>query len=187
MNPIKSNRLAWSVAVASLALWATSAPVTLGQVASGTVRLLDQTTTDDTSISISDSDDTTTTTSDSSTQSVCPTAVALPPAVAQLLAPTPTPVTVAAPAPAGQDGTFHICGADTQAESAIAQLVAGRGFSATLTARGDGCADLTVHPNGQVSSGSSSSNLSVGVGSGRTLSIQIVSEAGVTHASITSR
>jgi len=183
MNPFKSNRLAWSVAVASIALWATSAPITLGQVASGTVRLLDQATTDDTSISISD--ETATMASDSSTQSVCPTPVALPPAVAQLL--PPTPVTGSVPVPAGQDGTFHICGADTQAEGAIAQLVAGRGFSATLTARGDGCADLTVHPNGQVGNGSSTSNLSVGVGSGRTLSIQIASEAGETHASITSR
>ena len=185
MNPFKSNRLAWSVAVASVALWATSAPVSFGQVASGTVRLFDQTnTTDETSIVVDDAS-----TNDISAQSAaCPTppAVApetLPTVIAQLL---PTLVPVTPPAPAGQDGTFHLCGADRNAEGAIAQLVAGRGFSATLTARGDGCADLTVRPFGEAGSGSSSSNLSVSLGSGRTLSIQIVSERGATRASITS-
>jgi len=186
MNPLKSNLLAWSVAIASLALWATSAQVSFGQVASGTARLFDQSTTstDDTSIVI-DSDPST---NDISTQNaVCPTpfpAPVVPPAIAQLL---PTLVPLTPPAPSGQDGTYHICGADSGAERAIEQLVAGRGFSATLTARGDGCADLTVHPSGQVSNGSSSSNLSVSLGSGRTLSIQIVSEQGATRASITSR
>ena len=52
---------------------------------------------------------------------------------------------------------------------------------------GDGCADLTIHPTSQLANGSSSSNLSVSLGAGRNLSIQIVSTQGATHATITVR
>jgi hypothetical protein len=86
--------------------------------------------------------------------------------------------------PSAQEGTFHLCGADPQAEQAIEQLIAGRSFSTSLTARGDGCADLTVRVTGQNAAGSATSNLSVSLGSGQTLSIQIVSERGATRVSI---
>jgi hypothetical protein len=188
MNPLKSNRLAWSVAAASLALWATTAPVSFGQVALGNARLFDQQqtqTTDDTTLAI-DTDTTITANDTAAENAPCPT---VPPAVAQLvptviaqLVPTPVTPTVGS----DQSGTFHICGPDPQTERAIEQLVAGRGFSSTLSARGDGCADLIVRPTGQVGSGSSSSNVSVSLGSGRTLSIRIVSDQGATHVSITS-
>jgi hypothetical protein len=189
MNPFKSNRVAWSVAVAALALWATSAPVSWGQVAFGSAHLFEQDqdqtqTPEDTARAIDPNaidDDT------AAQTSPCPT---LPPAIAELVPPAiaqlvPTPAIP--PVTSSQAGTFHLCGPDSQAERAIEQLVAGRGFNSTLTARGDGCADLTVSPSGQTSSGSSTSNLSVSIGSGRTLSIKIVSEQGATHASITSR
>ena len=189
MNPLKSNRLAWSVAVASLALWATSAPVSWGQVAWGHARLVDQEqtqTTDDTTLAI-DTDINTTANDTGAQNAPCPT---VPPAIAQLvptviaqLVPTPVTPNVAS----GQAGTFHICGPDPQAERAIEQLVAGRGFSSTLSAGGDGCAELIIRPSGQVGSGSNSSNVSVSLGSGQSLSIQIVSDQGATHASITTR
>jgi hypothetical protein len=95
------------------------------------------------------------------------------------------PVIVAPPIAPGQEGNFHLCGTDAQAAQAIEQLIAGRGFSARLTSRGEGCADLNIKvtsPDG--TSGRASSNLSVSLGAGRGLSIQIVSEGGVTHASI---
>jgi hypothetical protein len=189
MNPLKSNRLAWSVAVAALALWATSAPISWGQVAFGSAHLFDQDQTQtpedtaraiDTDISNTIADDTAAQTAPCAT---LPPAIAelVPPAIAQLV---PTPVIP--PVTSGQARTFHLCGPDAQVERAIEQLVAGRGFNSTLSARGDGCADLTVSPSGQAGSGSSTSNLSVSIGSGRTLSIKIVSEQGATHASITS-
>jgi hypothetical protein len=189
MNPLKSNRLAWSVAVAALALWATSTPVSWGQVALGSARLFDQQqtqTTDDTTLA-TDTDINTTANGTVAESAPCPT---VPPAVAQLV-PTviaqlvPTPVTPSAAS--DQPCTFHICGPDPQTERAIEQLVAGRGFSSTLSAGGDGCADLIIRPGGQIGSGSSSSNVSVSLGSGRTLSIRIVSDQGTTHASITSQ
>ena len=45
-----------------------------------------------------------------------------------------------------------------------------------MTSRGDGCADLTIRATGQTASGSATSNLNVSLGSGRNLSIQIVSD-----------
>jgi hypothetical protein len=92
---------------------------------------------------------------------------------------------VAPPVAAGQEGNFHMCGPDAQAAQVIEQLIAGRGFSARLTSHGDGCADLAIKVTSPDStSGRASSNLSVSLGAGRGLSIQIVSEGGVTHASI---
>jgi hypothetical protein len=181
MSPLKSNRLAWSVAVASLALWASSAPVTWGQVATGASNLFAQTADDSSTTTVDiQSGDTPLATTDGTVQSApCPT---LPPAIAQLA--PPTPVT---PSASGQPGTFHICGSDPNIETAIEQLIGGRGFSASLASHGDGCADLTIRPTSANTSGSASSNLSVSLGSGRNLSIQIVSEQGATRASITVR
>jgi len=183
MNPLKSNRLAWSVAVVALALWASTAPVTWGQVVGDATNRFAQGA-DDGASSItttmdSQADETAITTTDDSVPSAqCPTT---PPAIAEVTPPTPVPL-AAAP---GEPGTFHICGTDQTAAAEIEQLIGGRGFSATLASHGDGCADLTIRPTSLVGSGSSSSNLSVSLGSGRTLSIQIVSAQGVTHANIT--
>jgi hypothetical protein len=182
MHPLKSNRLAWSIAIASLALWATTAPVTWGAVASGTARLFDQSAEDDSASSATadaqSGDPTTVTSNDAAQSPQCPT---IPPSIAQLIPPTPT----SAPVPANQAGTFHLCGADPEAARAVEQLIAGRGFSASLTSRGDGCADLTIRVSLGTVNGSSSSNLSVSLGSGRSLAIQITSAQAATHASIT--
>jgi hypothetical protein len=185
MSPLKSNRLAWSVAVASLALWASSAQITWGQVAAGATTLFAQTADDGSNTTTTTVDmqvgDTTIATNDGVVQSApCPTQ---PPAIAQL-----TPPTLVTPAaPVGQPGTFHICGADSKIESDIAQLIGGRGFSATLSSTGDGCADLTIRATSGATNGSSSSNVSVSLGGGRNLSIRIVSEQGATRANITVR
>ena len=153
MSPQTSCRIAWSVALASLALWATSATASWGQV------------------SVTDVDSDT-----SGGQAACPTAAPAP--VIEM--PTPTQ-------PSPNAGTFHLCGPDPQAERAIEQLLAGRGFSASLVARGDGCADLTLRATGDAATGGSATNLSVSLGSGRTLMIQIVSERGATRASVGTR
>jgi hypothetical protein len=187
MSPLKSNRLAWSVAVAALALWATSAPVTWGQVAAGATNLIAQTTDDGVNANTTTVDvqagDTTITTNDSGAPGApCATPV-LPPSIAPAIPPTP----VTSVAAGGQPGTFHVCGADPALETAIQQLIGGRGFSATLESHGEGCADLTIRPTSDVASGTASSNLSVSLGSGRNLSIQIMSAQGVTHANVTVR
>jgi len=171
MRPQQSNRLAWSVAVASLALWAVTAPVTWGQqVATGANGLFDQA---DPGADITTLTTTTTTTEDSQ--------LADSPIAA---CPTPMPST---PVVATGPRTFTICGADSGIERDIEQLIGGHGFSATLNSHGGSCAELTIRPTAQISSGSSSSNLSVSLGSGQTLSIQIVSDPGGTHATITVR
>jgi hypothetical protein len=87
-----------------------------------------------------------------------------------------------------EQATFRLCGSsDPATERAIEQLIAGRSFSVTLTARGDGCADLIVQPSAQAQaglvSGSQTSNLSVSSG-GRSISVQIATQNGVTRASI---
>jgi hypothetical protein len=104
-----------------------------------------------------------------------PAAVAPPPPP-----PPPMPDTTTT----AQQGTFSLCGPDAATEDAIEQLIAGRGFSATLVSTGNGCAQLTLRVSPQVSSGTASSNLSVSLGSGRQLTIAIVSEGGATRASI---
>jgi len=67
---------------------------------------------------------------------------------------------------------------------AIQDVIGGHGFSTTLRSTGDGCADLTVRPSAGSVSGTASSKVSVGLGDGRTLLIDIVSEQGGTTASI---
>lgn len=194
MSPLKSTRLAWGVAFASLALWAFSAPVSWGQAAAGAHRLFDDDQSTDTAIDstsvISIQQDTNVSSSSSGDSSSADSTACPPvPAPAQVL---PTTTTTTAPEPAvtttsgnSNSGTFHICGPDPQAEQAISQLLAGRGFSARLSARNDGCADLTIIPTSPgATSGSASTNLNVSLGSGRNLSIKIVSEGGASHASI---
>jgi hypothetical protein len=150
----KSTLIAWSLAFASFALWAASAPTILGQAAPG----------DDTSVWLN-------------VPCVAPSTDALQPVV-------PSPVAVA-PSTGSDDGAFHLCGANPQVARSIEQLIAGRGFNATLSANGDGCADLAIHATSPAAGNSrASSSLSVSLGSGANLSIQIVSEAGATHVSI---
>jgi hypothetical protein len=151
----KSSLVAWSVALASLALWAAGAPMSLGQVAPG----------DDTTAWLS-------------APCTAPSTEAVQPTV-------PTPFVVTPMGGVNDDGAFHLCGANPQVARSIEQLIGGRGFNATLSANGDGCADLAIHATSPASGSSrASSSLSVSLGSGANLSIQIVSEAGATHVSI---
>src|SRR5579859_911892 len=172
MTPRRSAALAWSIAIASLLLWVSSATSVWGQAVPSP--------NDSTTSATDDSDGSTstfTTTGDSAPCPAGPTAV--------------TPSTgAAAPGPdlsSGgpvQEGSFHLCGPNDQVARAVEQLIAGRGFSASVSTRGDVCADLTIKATSPVSSGRASSTLKVSLGSGQSLSIQIVSEDGATHASI---
>lgn len=178
MHPLNSNRVAWGVAAAALALWATSAQVTLGQAAAGPAHLF-QTATDmntNTTIDAQADDGTAIEPAPASGSAQCvPLATPAP----ALVEPLPTVDTSTSGA------TFHICGPDSGVEHAIEQLIAGRGFNASLRAGGDGCADLTIRPSGSpVGSGSTSTNLSVSTGSGHTLTLRIESTQGATSASI---
>jgi hypothetical protein len=164
-------RLAWSVAIAALALWATSVPMTWGQDAAGATRLVDDSVapTDDDQSEVMD------VTGDSTPCApVPPTPTGVAPAVA---APAP-------PAPDDTGGTYHLCGPDPAAEQAIAQLIGGHSFSASLSAHGDGCADLTINVQPQMAAGSASSHMAVSLGQQRTLRLDITSQGGVTHVSI---
>jgi hypothetical protein len=169
MAPHKSARLAWSVALACFALWATSASATWGQAVAGAGHLLEQ------------GDDNTAVVSDDTT-------VLSPPCPPLTIEPQQPVVAVPEPAASGAssaDGAFHLCGSDPQVSHAIEQLIGGRGFSATLSARGDGCADLSIHATSpSIANSSASSDLSVSLGSGQRLSIQIVSQAGATRVNI---
>jgi hypothetical protein len=86
--------------------------------------------------------------------------------------------------------TFRLCGgADAATARAIEQLVAGRGFSARLTGRADGCVDLAIAVQPSSGSGKQSSTLSVAGGStngapGQRVAVQIVSENGATQVTI---
>jgi hypothetical protein len=91
---------------------------------------------------------------------------------------------IAPPTVSADSGTFHLCGADQQAERDIEQLIAGRSFSSTLSARGDGCAELTIKASSPAGAGSATSNMSVSLGSGKTLTIKIASQGGATRVSI---
>jgi hypothetical protein len=186
MAPLKNPRLAWCVALASLALWATSVPLTWGQHSADAIRMLDVTST---TTSLDDSQQP----ADAATP--CPPAPAppveaLPPAIASLL-PAQTPPT-AAPAPAApaassgtaSQGSFHLCGPDASTAHDIEHLIAGRSFSASLSSTADGCADLMIRPTSPVGNGSATSQLSVSLGSGQNLQIQITSQNGATHVSI---
>jgi hypothetical protein len=69
------------------------------------------------------------------------------------------------PAEQGQQLALQLCGgADPEAERTIEQFIAGRAFSATLTGRGDGCADLVLEVSdsgsGQTSGQGTSANFS---------------------------
>jgi hypothetical protein len=181
MGLLKSTKLAWSIAIASLALWATSASLSSGQVMPIADRPLQQTIDDASSTSSIDTAVNETTTSSDDTTFVqgmpCP---ALPGAMTQ--PPLPVP---AAPASVAQEGTFRLCGPDGQAAAAIEKLIAGRSFNASLTTHGDGCADLTIRTTSVASTGGkASSTLNVSLGMGQQLSIQIVSEGGATHVTI---
>jgi hypothetical protein len=181
MAPRTSNRVAWSIALASIALWATSTPLSWGQVAADAGRLFQESSTESTTTSGEAVADGAATVTGLNAGDQSPPCLPLPPAITQ---PAPT-VMVTPPITAGQEGNFHVCGTNAQVAQAIEQLIAGRGFSARLTSRGDGCADLAITVmSPDTTSGRASSNLSVSLGSGRGLSIQIVSEDGATHASI---
>jgi hypothetical protein len=164
-----STRLAWSVAIASLALWATSVPMTWGQVAAGASRLVDET--------LTPTDDDQAATDDGAAATI----PCLPAPATSVPVPAPA---LTSPGAAGSAATFHVCGPDAQAEQAIAQLIGGRGFSASLSAHGDGCADLTISVAPQQVGGSASSHLAVSLGTQRTLKLDITSQAGGTHVSI---
>jgi hypothetical protein len=155
MSFLKSPRLAWSIAVAALGLWAISAPVSWG------ARFFDDAPADPTA----------------DTATPC-----LPvPAAIQTLTPAFNPT----PDPNASLGTFQLCGGDQQSTArAIEQLIAGHSFSASLSSQGSGCAALTIRVSPQLSGGTASSQLSVGLGSGANLSIQIVSERGATRVNI---
>jgi hypothetical protein len=87
---------------------------------------------------------------------------------------------------------MRLCGAiDAQLERALETMIAGRGVRATLTGLPDGCAELTVAPQGAAAqaSGRQSTNMSVSAGSGasaRRYAVQITSEGGQTHVSLSS-
>lgn len=184
MAPLNSTRVAWSIAIASLALWATSAPMTWGQMVATADHLFQASSDDDpTPQAVSDETITTTTTvtnTSTTDAAACPTPAAPSPAGQ---APAP-PANSSGP----QEATFHLCGADAATAHAIEQLIAGRPFSATLSAHGDGCADLTIRVTSSTpNSGMSTSNLSVSLGGGQRLSIQIVTDGsnGTTHVNLT--
>jgi hypothetical protein len=190
VHHLKSNRVAWSIATASLALLVWSTPHSWAAVGTGTARLLAETDSPPDAGTLDVPVEEPAVTIDNNGQGT--TCQTLPTAIARLLSapPMPAPSLPAPPATAGgNEGTFHICGSDPAAESAIEQLVAGRGLSASIAARGDGCADLVVRVDSNLVEGSSSStiNLSVSLGSGRVLDIQIASGQGTTHASIVAR
>ena len=178
MASLNNTRVAWSVAVASLALWATSVPTTWGQISAGATQLLNQA---DQQAGVSDSNP---------LQGVpCPPGLLLPQAVIDAFSATApaqvTPEVSVPPADANaQERTFHVCGPDATTEREMEQLIAGRGFSTSVTSTGDGCADVTIRATSPAGSGRASTNLNVSLGSGHNLSIQIVSESGATHVSI---
>jgi hypothetical protein len=189
MAPLNNPRLAWSVALASLALWATSVPLTWGQLSADATRMLDVPVT---STSSSTADDSQQPDDLGTPCPPAPAAAAVPALIATLL-PTPPPAPAAAQVPSSSTGTgtsgqgsFHLCGADASAAQAIEQLIAGRSFSASLNTAADGCADLFVRATSPVGSGSATSRLSVSLGNGQNLQIQITSQNGATHVSIAS-
>jgi hypothetical protein len=172
MALVNNSRLAWGIALASLALWATTAPMAWGQVLAGAHTLSD---------TLTPATDETGSADATSAQSVpcvapLPTQVAVGPAFVPTLAP--------APAASSDTGTFRLCGPDQPAAQAIEQLIAGRSFSASLSARGDGCADLTIHVTSQSVGGTASSRLVVSLGSGQNLDLDITSGSGMTHVNI---
>ena len=96
--------------------------------------------------------------------------------------------------PTLDEATFRLCGEpDPQVERSIEQLVGGRSFSVKLSSRSDGCADLTIKVSPEPACSScytrQSTNLAMSVGAksdtqGHGISVQIVTENGVTRATI---
>ena len=175
MRFARDGRLAWAVALASIALWAATAPATLGSLLrqEGSAAL-------------------------SNAQSPGGSLQALQETGGELqceAAPTPTTSTDALPTDASPtppapdtEAAFRICGGpDPATERAIEQIIAGRGFRARLASRGDGCADLTITvpstPPGSFS-GRQSTRLTVSAGSTGVISIEIVTENGATRVAI---
>jgi len=154
--------LAWGVTVAALALWATSAPVSWGQVAASAGRFLDDAP------------------ADQAVENEVP-CLPLPAAIQTVI---PAPVLTPEPAQPPESGTFSLCGDQQATARAIEQLIAGHGFSASLSSQGNGCANLTIRVSPQMSGGTASSQLNVGLGAGQNVSVQIVSERGATHVTI---
>jgi len=194
MTPGTQTRLAWAIALASVALWATSVPATFGSAAVGSLgtvaqRLIQTQSTDQTT---ANEDDVHVTTGDVTTAQQGAPCPPLTPAAAESAPPadatSPGP-TVGPRSSSPTEAAFRLCGtADPAAERAIERLIAGRSFSSVLRSRSDGCADLTItiDPRSVPSAGRSSSNVSVSIGSGQALSVQVVSESGATRATITS-
>jgi hypothetical protein len=180
MGFFKSTKLPWSIAIASLALWAASAPLSSGQTLPIAARLLQQTTDQTTSTTTID----TATQSDDAVLAQDTTTCPAPPGV-MTQQPAPEPAPPVASAASATEGTFQLCGPDDKAARAIEQLIAGRSFSASLSSSGSGCASLTIKTTSSaVTSGRASSTLNVSLGSGQRLSIQINSEGGMTHVTI---
>lgn len=180
MAPLTSTRLAWSIAFASLALWVANVP--WAEARGGAERILQQT--PDETI---DSTATPSLVEDSPANAV-PTTLDDGGTLNWPCSPAPGVGMPLTPVPAVSDareGAFHLCGADAAAARAIEQLIAGRGFSSTLSTGGNGCADLTIRVTSPaMTGGRAASNLNVSLGSGLSLSIQIVSEGGATRVSI---
>ncbi|MBV9356818.1 MAG: hypothetical protein JO023_14995 [Chloroflexi bacterium] len=176
MSPFPSTRLAWGIALASLALWAVSAPAAFGQLGSAWSATSDLT--GDASTTADSTGDGTTSIQPDPQGAPCPTQ---PSAVSESAPPAATSVP-----PDATQATFRLCGPDAGVERSIEQLVAGRPFTTSLTSRNDGCADLLVQVTAPdaVVSGHSSTSVSVGVGAGQRLTVQIDSENGATHAHI---
>src|SRR4029453_13220036 len=170
MNPLKNSRVAWSVAVAALALWASSVPLAWGEVTSRAAQFFDDTAEEDSSQ---------TTLFQTGGSLVVPSGegdtaqgiqcVPLPPSIAEVIPPVPTVVTP----PAAHEGTFQICNPDPAVATDIERLIAARGFSATLRSGSSGCAELAIRVTSPASTGSASSTLSVGLGSAKNLTVKI--------------
>jgi hypothetical protein len=104
----------------------------------------------------------------------------------------PWPISTAGTSPAGAPTTFHLCPpADPEIQQAIAQLVAGHGYTASLAASPDGCANLTVFvaPTPATSNGSQSTSMSVSTGSQsgsarQVIAVKITSDNGETRVSV---
>ncbi len=173
-----NSRLAWVIALASVALWAATAPATLGSLGKQEADAPAE--------------------SNPAMQSLGTTEPVPPQTAGELQCEAaPTPGSASSPDNATPstaqpllEATFRLCaGPDPQAERAIEQLIDGRSFRARLVSRADGCADLTISVSPQSSAGSfigrQSTLLTVGSGStAGVISVQIVTENGVTKASI---
>jgi hypothetical protein len=197
-------RLAWSIAFASIALWAATAPAGFGHLfqtgpsAGNPIDSQDQVEATSRHASVHTQQSTVTLWGSQDSPAQIPPCDPVEPTVeadeqanhAQATAPVPTP---ASNGGSGPEATFQLCGGShAQTARAIEQLIGGRSFRARLNSRSDGCAELTIavsaQPAGSVG-GRQSTNLTVSSGSvngapGRTISVQIVTENGATSVNI---